>query len=261
MHLSVRKVCFLEKANINIRLIAGIFLLVVGTLSLLSLLLVAILNIDLHGDIRYRKTMLGALAITSSRIMLEFEWGYFEDVESATSYLGEDIREVVRFEEGSYLFVIFPGDVEGPFYRPFTSVIYSYLFLKQENSMLYLLQRWTQGIESLYADPRGNWYDEDRVARDIVYAYVQSEITARVNRGIPLLYGVGTGNPPAYMSILGYEPDRMILFEHRGEIYFFWYYRSKSQFGEILSMNIDVSEPFTLGEVIVLFDIQIIQEH
>jgi len=233
--------------------------LAVGIILLASLLLVIIVNIDLRGDIRYHRTMMGISATTLSRMLSETDFGYFEDIESAiVGYFEEGPpREVVRFEEEDYLLVIFPGDVLGPFFERYTPIIHMYLFMKQENGMLKQIHAFPQGIESLGHDTRGNWYDEDRIARDIVYAHVQSGITARVNNGVPLLYGVGVGHPPAYMSILGYEPDVIIPFTYRDADYFFWYYRTMPQFGEILSANIDISDMFTFGEVIELFDIQV----
>jgi len=53
------------------------------------------------------------------------------------------------------------------------------------------------------------------------------------------------------------QPDNIIPFEFRGSQYFFWYYLSTPHFGEILAENIDISQSFTLAEVIELFDIRV----
>ena len=125
--------------------------------------------------------------------------------------------------------------------------------------MISPLDLWTQGIESLALDTSATWHDLDRIARDIIMAHVQAPITSRVNGDIPIFYGVGVGQPPAYISILGLEPDEIISFEFRRNQYFFWYYLSTPHFGEILAENIDISESFTLAEIIELFDIRVVR--
>jgi len=131
------------------------------------------------------------------------------------------------------------------------------MFLERPNGMVTPVYYWAHGIESLLIDRRGVWHNEDRVARDIVMSYVQEEMTSRVNSGIPLYYGVGVGDPPDYISILGIEPDRIIPFEFSGEQYFLWYFTSPVPFGEILSENIDITTHFALAEVIELLNIRV----
>ena len=57
---------------------------------------------------------------------------------------------------------------------------------------------------------------------------------------------------------MGGEPNAIVSFEYRGENYYFWYYRLKYHFGDILEYNIDI-QAFTLAEIIALFDIQLIR--
>ncbi|MCL2611461.1 MAG: hypothetical protein FWE02_07300, partial [Defluviitaleaceae bacterium] len=206
--------------------------------------LVLVLNIDTVGDIRYRRTTMGGVAIASVNMMWEADLGYFISVESvaAVSYTGGIPREIMRFKEESYTLAIFPGDARGPFYRRLTPLINLFLFIEQEDGSVYLLLRKSQGIEALFYNVQGNWYDEDRIARDLVFANINYEMTMRVNEQVPIYYGVGMGYPPNYMSILGYEPDNIIAFTYRGEDYFFWYYLSATEFGEIISENIDIED-------------------
>ena len=222
--------------------------------------LVLVLNIDTVGDIRYRRTIMGATASSLLGMTWRADLGYFISVESAAtaSYTGGIPREIMRFEDGSYILAIFPGDARGPFYRRLTPLINLFLFIEQEDGSVYLLSTVSQGIEALFYNVQGNWYDEDRIARDLVFANINHEMTMRVNEQVPIYYGVGMGYPPNYMSILGYEPDNIIAFTYRGEDYFFWYYLSATEFGEIISENIDI-EDFILGEVIALFEIQIVR--
>lgn len=122
----------------------------------------------------------------------------------------------------------------------------------------YPLYGWWQAIHG--AGPsyhRAVFSDEDRIVRDIIMSYRAEHVTARVNGGIPIYYGIGVGTIPLRMSILGYEPDGIIPFIFQGNEYFFWYYRSMPKFGEMLSSNIDISAVFTFGEVIPFFDILI----
>jgi len=237
-------------------------------LILFAIVMLIVLNIDTVGNVRYLPNSMGMVATSQARTTREFEnylSGYeFENVKVALTTFFEagitaqNFQEIVRFEESPYLFLFAPGYIRGPFYRPRNPAIFSFLFIERENGRFSPLNKWTQGIEALFYDARGMWHDEDRVARDIVIAHVQEEITSRIN-GYPIFYGVGVGSPPISLSILGYEPDAIIPFEFGGEHYFFWYYRFASGFGELLADNIDITSLFTLAEVIELFDIQVVQ--
>ena len=130
------------------------------------------------------------------------------------------------------------------------------MYEKRLDGKYYFVIKWVQGINALFYDNSGRWYAEDRVARDIVYAYTREYETIKINGGIPLYYGIGVGDQPEQFSILGHEPDGIIPFEYRGEVFFFWYYRSDHQFGKIFEQNIDI-QLFALGEIIDLFEIKI----
>ena len=108
---------------------------------------------------------------------------YFDNLESAIAGIfseGPSLYtrdEIVRFESEQYLLVFFPGDIEGPFFRQLTPSIFSFLFeIRKDDGMLSLLYQWPQGIEApLLSDVRGFWEDEDRIARDIVYANARKQ--------------------------------------------------------------------------------------
>lgn len=242
--------------------------IVAATLILFVVFTLILLNIDTVGEIRYRQSTFGSGAIFMSNSWLEhaIDWRYyeFEDAKTAITTFFEagitpqNFQEIIKFEEGSYSFIFIPGYItDRPFFRPPPPTLYSFMFMENENGMLTPVYMWAHGIEALFYDTRGIWYDEDRVARDIVMAYVQKGVTSRVNGNIPLYYGVGVGPPPNYIFILGEEPDRIIPFEFSGEEYFFWYFTESSHFGEILSENIDISLSFTLAEIIDLFHIRV----
>ena len=244
-------------------------------LSLLLFFLALLLLVNLEpptGDIRYQQTRLGISAIFQhdARRMHEFNLSQyeFEDAKTAiTTFLDmgvtpQNFQEIVRFEENKYLMIFLPTYVSNPLLlrMPRIPIISSILFIERENGMLSPTNIWTQGIISLVEDTRSTWHDEDRVARDIVFAHIQAPISSKVNGGTPIFYGTGSGNPPTYISILGQQPDNIIPFEFRGDQYFFWYYLSTPHFGEILAENIDISEPFMLGDIIELFDIRVYRD-
>ena len=162
-------------------------------------------------------------------------------------------EQIISFEKDSYIFAVFPtrhwqGD----------TLIDLFLFEVRANQISYPLYAWVEGVERSSIVLDGIWYDEDRIARDLISAYVVREVTLKVNNGIPIYYGVGIGFPPQQISILGYEPDNIIHFEYDEEDYFFWYYLANPEFGDLISEYIDLSSK-TLGEIIELFDIQVIR--
>ena len=244
-------------------------LIILILIALFLIITLIVIEIDNVGEIRDWPTALGSGAIfqfDAAREFVTYWYNYeFEDVKTAvTTYFEvyvtpDNFQEIMRFEEGSYSFVFVPGYTGGTFFGPRTPTLYSFMFMERSNKMLTPVYMWAHGIEALAYDTRGVWYDEDRVARDIVMSYVQEEMTSRVNGGIPLYYGVGVGNPPNYISVLGQEPDGIVPFEFSGETYFFWYFTSPTQFGEPLSGNVDISTHFMLAEVIDLLDIRVIR--
>ena len=232
---------------------------------LLLFLLIGIiaLHVDTVGDVRYNQTALGEFLVAHLRSRELLELGYFEDIESAMASIEKHPmqmeEEIIRFEEEPYLLAIFPSVIANPlfFHPPDTNIFF--LLFREEKGMLHFLTLWAQGANALPWDHRGQWEAEDRIARDIVFAYVFGEITARVNGGVPIYYGVGVGPPPMRLSILGYEPDAIIPFTYRDEAYFFWYFRNASHFSEVFSANIDIERSFALGEIIALFDVQVVR--
>jgi len=233
--------------------------------------MVILIEIDTTGEIRYHQSMMGRVAASSYGLMLGrayetaqyFDYLELEDVESILTLFGEYnhyTETIISFESEAYILVFATVDLRGSFLRAPTHNIMAFLVLRRESGMLTSPYRWFQGIDALFYDTKGVWHDEDRVARDIVLAHVYESITSRVNGGVPIFYGVGIGTPPQHISIAGYEPDNIVTFYHRGESYFFWYYLSAPQFGEVLSENFDVAESnIILAEIIELFDIQVVR--
>ena len=244
--------------------IAQISLLIGGfTLLLLSIVVVITIVEGNNRNIRYQTTTLGTAA-------LAMFWGVadettrehltsFVSIESAIDFyfrrdLSQKGEEIVRFEEAQYSLVVFSGNINNFLSR--TPAIGLLLFEKVDDGTYYMLASWVQGMEALFYNRTGRWQAEDRVARDIVLASIKEEATAKINGGIPLYYGVGVGQPPSCISVLGYNPDAIIAFEYRGQEYFFWYYRSDHQFGRVLQQNIDIHS-FALADIIMLLDVRV----
>ena len=237
----------------------------VSVIVLICVLGVILTRIDISkSDVRYKSSMIGGLASDRYRLASESDPDFdsFESVEAIISPYRErsnlPIEEIVRFETESCILLFLTSDLLGFLNRPITPIIIVTLINKGDDGILHPVIQLYQGVEADLTDTRGIWYDEDRVARDIVIAYVHEEVTSQVNEDIPIYYGVGVGNPPSFISISSYEPDDTISFEYRGNDYYFWYYLSAPQFGEMLSDNIDI-ESFKLEEVIELFDIRVVK--
>jgi len=169
-------------------------------------------------------------------------------------------ERIISFEAEHHVMSIFSGE-SAAFSLPFST-------RQSPNITLFVLR--TDGIR--FSDPIyfwihdiettlggfGIWYNEDRIARDVIISHFRGEITSLVNDGIMLLYGVAPGEIPQTLSILGYEPDVFIPFVNStGESSFLWYYYDMSKLSDILEAHIDFSS-FTLAEVIDLLDIQIV---
>lgn len=200
---------------------------------------------------------------TRTARLLGEETMFFDNVEESLYYhhsqetgdlasLPLKSEKVIYIEEDNYIFSVFPSR----HWQGSTHMV-SFLFQTQGDYISYPLYVLVEGVQrsSLYVT--GIWYDEDRIARDLISSYVARGVTSIVNSGTPIYYGAGIGLPPQQILILGYEPDNIIHFEYNGEDYFFWYYLSNPGFCELISANIDLSSK-TLGEIIELFDIQVI---
>ena len=178
---------------------------------------------------------------------------FFDEI-TQTTKMGD---EIIRFEEDGYLLSIYSGEAAS----------YSFAFLTRQAPIITLLLLETDNvkysapqyflihvIDTMYYD-YGVWYNEDRIARDVVISHFRGEITSKVNNGNTLFYGVGIGAIPE-ISILGYAPDNIIPFVYDDEDYFFWYYYDMSMLSDILEAHIDF-EAFTLAEVIELLEIEV----
>ena len=77
------------------------------------------------------------------------------------------------------------------------------LFEKRGNQFSYP-HGWLQGTRTANFHRRGIWYDEDKIASDLIVAAVRRDMTAKVNNGVSIYYGVGVGYPPQQILILGY---------------------------------------------------------
>lgn len=171
-------------------------------------------------------------------------------------------EEIVAFDASEFHLSIYSGDSSIPFLVPLPS------FRQIPNISIFVLATdgeyfsdpiyfWQHFIEATGTDER-IWYCEDRIARDIVISHFRGDITSLVNDGVMLLYGVGVGEVPQTLSILGYEPDVIIPFTNsNGEMSFLWYFYNMSKVSDILEAHIDF-DSFTLAEIIELFDIRIV---
>jgi len=236
--------------------------LIGGAIGILCILFLAVgaIGSAMHqtGEVREQRLMYGqhVLMLANRTLGSQNNPRYFSSMEEAiAAYWREDILstedEVIRFEvEGERMIFFAAKEWTG---IPHIAVCF---FQVDERGISFPLYGWWQAIHG--AGPsyhRAIFFDEDRIVRDIIMSYRAEHVTARVNGGVPIYYGIGVGAVPVHMSILGYEPDEIILFTFQGEKYFFWYYRSMPKFGEVIAENIDLSTVFTFGEVIELFDI------
>jgi len=229
-------------------------------------------------EARWQSTMAGQVArahIMRTRAA-EYKLNYFYSIEEATdAYFGWNVSretliwqqryEIKRFSDGQGLLVIsasyrYVND------RPRSSLSFN-MFLTDGDMISYPLYIWGQDIVGCILYRRRVHYDEDRIARDIMWAFAAEHVTSRVNGGTPIYYGVGLGSAPQYMSILGYEPDVVMSFSHSGNEYFFWYYLDAPLFSETFARyftrlendGVVRTRTLNLGEIIDVFDIQIVR--
>ena len=193
---------------------------------------------------------------------------FFDNIETAIQYYNrEEIRssssvlniseEIIRFETDRHILIALPSTIPSwPWIRIHN--LHFLLMEKYDSQFSYPIHAWIQNTERSNSVEYGIWYDEDRIARDLIESYVYSVATTKVNGEIPIYYGAGMGLPPSHISILGYEPDNIFHFEYRNTDYFFWYYLSDNGFSDLIRENIDMSSK-TLGSIIELFDIKVIR--
>ena len=246
-------------------------------LGILSLIIIIFFTISqTREDVRDQLSSegFGALFFTSVIWIDEHEVEYFDSMEEAMRiYFGSEAvdefietikNEIIRIEEDCYLLLISAVSDRNFFRNHY--YIYLALFRTNGNRISPPLYAWFQGIDQFLAGPRARFYDEDRVARDIIWSYAAEHVTVRVNDGVPIYYGTGIGPPPAQISILGYEPDVILPFTYNGNEYFFWYYLDAAHFGEVFAEHfvefkdgeVEISW-LTMGAVIEVFDIQVVR--
>jgi len=262
-------------------------LAIAGVVITVSLVAVGLINAHIYrtGDIRYQLAGIGSTAqihvnlLPDTRYLgwefTEDDLWYFENEEDAFYGFLRELsrqqvrdfmsREVVRFYDDQALFIIISGNVYS--HRRVWSSIRPYLLLKDGNMVSDVFYFWGQSVDANAFYTTANFYDEDRVARDIVWSFTAEHVTSRANGGIPIYYGAGVGSPPAYISILGYQPDSIFPFQHNDNDYFFWYFRNPpplftetftQYFTEEIEDGVNIPA-LRLGDVITAFDIQIIR--
>ena len=236
-------------------------------IALISIPLYIIPLVQSGQEIRYVSTSIGRSAVSlleaQRAINVEDILGQYEFRDARTAIISRsetitnrNFQEIIRFEGGQYQLVFVPNYDSGTF--PRLSMLSSQLFIQRGNGMISPLSVWAQGMNAERNHPQ-TWHNEDRIARDIINAYVQTPTTSRVNSGQPIFYGTGVGPIPTYLSILGIQPDNIIPFEFQRRQYFFWYYLNAPHFGEVLSENIDIRASVRMADIIELFDIIIIE--
>ena len=147
--------------------------------------------------------------------------------ESNYSAAPQMIDEMVRFENYECLYAIFTGQLQNN-----VPCLKVFFFRKNDNKISYPIYMWHQDIISSRINP-GIFYEEDRVARDIVQSYA-NDFTTRVNGGNILYYGAGLDAKLKNLTILGYTPTEVIPFEYNKQTYYFWYYLEDVPFTKIL---------------------------
>ena len=175
----------------------------------------------------------------------------FKDTKTAiVSFFGRGEITQRNFQEtkiiinSPYLLIFSPGCLKGlPLVEPQIPILCLFMFKKRENGKVSPITSWVQNIHMTTKLTREIQSDEERIVKDIAFSYIYEELTSRANKGIPIYYGIGIGKHPVRISILGLEPDEIIPFEFMNKQYFFWYYLSAPQFGEIFSKNIDSQSP------------------
>jgi len=203
----------------------------------------------------------------------EDDLNYFRQIDEAVdAYFGWEVSqtlhhrdEIKRFTDGRGLLVIYAT------YRYVNDrlrvSLFFDMFLTDCEMVSYPLYLWAQDIIGCIRHRRRVHFDEDRIARDIMWSFAAEHVTSRVNGGVPIYYGVGVGSHPSYMSILGSQPDVIMPFTHDGNEYFFWYYLNPPLFSETFAEYFTSVEgdgvvrtrTLRLGEIIDVFDIQIIR--
>ena len=200
-------------------------------------------------------------------ISIEVSIGEFYRNESSS---GDDMRspslpisdEIIRFESDDYLLVIFATEP-----RKNVHSMQSFIFRKNDGKFSYPIYMWDQEIKGHWTHP-GIYYEEDRVARDIIKSYA-NEFTARVNNGSILYYGAGLDDKLQNLVILDYTPTKVIPFEYKRNTYYFWYFLGELPFTEVLEINNLVEKTsgdifygetvgfyhFKTGEIIECFEI------
>jgi hypothetical protein len=229
-----------------------------------------IMYVDYNTPIRDKITDIGRIyVLLDGRTNAdENNLSYFDTIDSAiTSYFNREVgnlanvpdfsQEIVRFESQDYLLVVFPTRTTIVWQR--TSVLWFGLLKVNPPYVSYPIYGWAHGIYELSYSRDGIWYDEDRIARDLIISRAGKNVTSMVNDGVPIYYGVGVGLPPQQISILGSEPDRIVHFEYGGRDYFFWYYLSNPYIDKQMSEKVDLESGIVLGEIIELFDIKVVR--
>ena len=138
--------------------------------------------------------------------------------------------EVIRFENEEYLLVIFAGKEWNKFH-----CLLNFIFRKNGEKVSYPIYSWSQSVVD-YKGHKGIYFEEDRIAKDIVQSYT-SGFTERINNGQILYYGVGLEEKLQNLTILGYAPTEVIPFEYNTQTYYFWYYLGDYPFTEVLEAN------------------------
>jgi len=269
------------KYRIQLVLIIAVTVLIIGLVAL------GLISDHIYrtGGIRYQLIEIGSHAQSSVNAfpearyiawgVTEDDFGYFHDEEESLYLFYSDSsrqetraimhREIIRFYDDQAILILIPRN----FYtfsgiRP---VMFFHLLLTDGYLVSNVLYFWGQSVDANSFSMEANFYDEDRVARDIVWSFAASHVTSRANNSIPIYYGAGVGSPPAYISILGYQPDSIFPFQHNGNDYFFWYFLNPPPlFTEVFTQHFteevdgEVTIPaLRLAYVIEAFDIQVVR--
>jgi len=147
-----------------------------------------------RAEVRYHQTGFARaeLASYSSRTVKIDSRSYFDNlglaIEATFSGGREAWRtgEIIKFEHGNIRLIFFSDFMERPLFKSAIPIIWFYVFEERNDGKVYLTHFWVQKIEAIMLEPRRKLFDEDRVARDIVLAYIHRDITAVANGDVPI---------------------------------------------------------------------------
>lgn len=234
--------------------------ILVLVMLVLTAMLAIILSVHItNGEIRDSSVEMGSellIGEMANKAVQSRELKFYGDIgsslEDAIGEKTERGEEIIRFQKGDYLFILFRGKIGGILAIP---AAYHVLFKMEEGKVSSPLYYGVTGIKQSLGKT-GMFYDEeDRVVKDIDASYRSEGVTELANDGIPIYYGVCMEPEAKQLTILGQSPTDVIPFEWKDKTYYLWYYLEETGFGAVYAKDIDPSVT-TMAEMINIYDIR-----